>query len=72
MRPLFQSLADGPAEVAPILAMAFLYIVDAPQTRPYVNSGTDLEVNLSFPYHFVISTSDEKNDILPDCYFRDY
>lgn len=46
MRVLLQVLADGPPELAPVITMAFLYIVDAPRTRAYLNPGSDLEVLL--------------------------
>lgn len=44
-RVLFQSLAEGPVELAPIVATAFLYIIDNPRTRAYIHPGTDLEVS---------------------------
>lgn len=44
-RVLFQSLADGPVELVPIIATAFLYIIDGPATRSYIHPGTDLEVS---------------------------
>ena len=47
-RVLFQALADGPIELVPIIATAFLYIVDGPRTRAYVHPGTDLEVSRFF------------------------
>lgn len=31
-------------ELGPILAATFLYIVDSPRARYYLNLGTDLEV----------------------------
>ena len=43
-RVLFQALAEGPTELISLIAMAFLYIVDAPKTRAYMHPGTDLEV----------------------------
>ena len=43
-RVLFQALAEGPQELVSLIAMAFLYIVDAPKTRAYMHPGTDLEV----------------------------
>ena len=47
LRVLLQSLADGPMEFAPYVAMAFTYIVDSPKTRVYLHPGTDLEIALS-------------------------
>lgn len=44
LRVLLQVMADGPSELAPMVAMAVLYIVDAPRTRAYLNPGSDLEV----------------------------
>lgn len=44
-RVLFQSLAEGPVELVPIIATAFLYIIDGPKTRAYIHPGTDLEVS---------------------------
>lgn len=47
LRLLLQVLGDGPAELAPMLAAAFLQIVDSPRTRAYLRVGCDLEVALS-------------------------
>jgi rapamycin-insensitive companion of mTOR len=47
MKALLQSLSDGPSELAPVLAMAFLTITDSPRTRAYLHPGTDLEMGLS-------------------------
>lgn len=44
LRPLLQTLVEGPHELSPTLASAFLYLVDAPRTRVYFNPGLDLEV----------------------------
>lgn len=49
-RVLFQQLVEGPSELAPLIATAFLYIVDAPKTRIFLHPGTDLEVCLRFSY----------------------
>jgi rapamycin-insensitive companion of mTOR len=49
LRCLLQAMADGPAEVAPILTMAFLCIIDAPRTRAYLKPGLDLEVSKFSP-----------------------
>ncbi|KAH8114744.1 Rapamycin-insensitive companion of mTOR, N-term-domain-containing protein [Phellopilus nigrolimitatus] len=46
-RVLFQALSEGPIELVPLIATAFLYIVDAPKTRAYMHPGTDLEIALS-------------------------
>lgn len=46
-RVLFQQLVEGPSELAPLIATAFLYIVDAPKTRVFMHPGTDIEVCLS-------------------------
>lgn len=45
IRVLLHALAEGPLEMAPILASAFLYIADSPRTRAYLHPGTDLEVS---------------------------
>lgn len=47
MKVLLQSLSDGPSELAPVLALAFLTITDSPRTRAYLHPGTDLEMGLS-------------------------
>lgn len=43
-RVLFQAMSEGPVELIPLIATAFLYIIDAPKTRAYMHPGTDLEV----------------------------
>lgn len=45
IRVLLHALAEGPLEMAPILASAFLYIADSPRTRAYLHPGTDLEMH---------------------------
>ncbi|KAJ7675763.1 Rapamycin-insensitive companion of mTOR, N-term-domain-containing protein [Mycena polygramma] len=47
MRFLLHALGEGPLEVAPILASAFLQIVDSPRTRAYLQVGADLEMAFS-------------------------
>ncbi|KAJ8516654.1 hypothetical protein ONZ45_g6075 [Pleurotus djamor] len=47
MRLLLNALGDGPLELAPILASAFLHIADSPRTRAYLRLGYDLELALS-------------------------
>ena len=44
IRVLLHSMAEGPLEMAPLIASAFLYIVDSPRTRVFLHAGTDLEV----------------------------
>jgi large subunit ribosomal protein L17e len=44
IRFLLHALGEGPLEIAPILASAFLHIIDSPRTRAYLQVGTDLEV----------------------------
>ena len=56
-RVLFQALAEGPTELISLIAMAFLYIVDAPKTRAYMHPGTDLEVIYSVVILIYISCS---------------
>ncbi|KAI0789744.1 Rapamycin-insensitive companion of mTOR, N-term-domain-containing protein [Abortiporus biennis] len=46
-RVLLHALAEGPLEMAPLIASAFLYIADSPKTRTFLNPGTDLEMALS-------------------------
>ncbi|KAH9841656.1 Rapamycin-insensitive companion of mTOR, N-term-domain-containing protein [Rhodofomes roseus] len=47
IRCLLHALADGPPEISPLLASAFLHIVDCPSTRGYLRPGIDLEMALS-------------------------
>ncbi|XP_006462786.1 hypothetical protein AGABI2DRAFT_186649 [Agaricus bisporus var. bisporus H97] len=47
LRLLLQVLGDGPPELAPLLAAAFLQIVDSPRTRTYLRIGCDIEAVLS-------------------------
>lgn len=47
IRFLLHALADGPTEIAPVLASTFLHIVDSPRTRAYLHVGTDLEMALT-------------------------
>ncbi|KAJ7600701.1 Rapamycin-insensitive companion of mTOR, N-term-domain-containing protein [Mycena floridula] len=47
VRFLLHALGEGPVELTPILAAAFLHIVDSPRTREYINVGTDLEMAIS-------------------------
>ncbi|KAF9004644.1 Rapamycin-insensitive companion of mTOR, N-term-domain-containing protein [Cyathus striatus] len=47
IRLLLHILGEGPVEITPILASAFLHIVDSPRTRDYLSVGTDLELALS-------------------------
>lgn len=44
IRVLLHGLAEAPPEVTPLLASVFLYIIDSPDTRSYLQPGTDLEV----------------------------
>ena len=48
IRVLLHALAEGPLEMAPLLAAAFLHIIDSPRTRAYLRPGTDLEVHSQF------------------------
>lgn len=43
-----QVLADGPYELSETLSLAFLYLLDMPETRKYVRAGHDLEVTPTF------------------------
>jgi len=47
VRVLTQVLGDGPWEIADALSLAFLYLLDMPDTRKYVRAGHDLEVGLA-------------------------
>ncbi|RXW24422.1 hypothetical protein EST38_g1410 [Candolleomyces aberdarensis] len=47
MKVLLHVLGDGPSELAPIIASAFLHIIDSPRTRASLCVGTDIEVALS-------------------------
>ena len=44
IRVLLHALAEGTPEMTPLLASAFLHIVDCPSTRVYLKPGIDLEV----------------------------
>jgi large subunit ribosomal protein L17e len=44
LRVLLHVMGEGPHELAPIIASAFLHIVDSPRTRVYLSIGTDIEV----------------------------
>ena len=44
MKVLLHVLGDGPNELAPIIASAFLHIIDSPRTRASLCVGTDIEV----------------------------
>ena len=44
MRVLLQTLSEGPPALSPLLIPVFLYIIDSPSTRRYLNPGQDLEV----------------------------
>ncbi|TFK40828.1 Rapamycin-insensitive companion of mTOR, N-term-domain-containing protein [Crucibulum laeve] len=46
IRFLLHVLGEGPVEITPILASAFLHIVDSPRTRAYIRLGSDLEIAL--------------------------
>ena len=48
IRVLLHFLVEGPTVTTPILASAFLYIVDSPRTRVYLQPGIDLEVRVSY------------------------
>ncbi|KDQ62311.1 hypothetical protein JAAARDRAFT_30208 [Jaapia argillacea MUCL 33604] len=47
IRVLLHALAEGPLDIAPILASVFLRIIDSPHTRIFLRPGTDLEIALS-------------------------
>ncbi|KAJ7644182.1 Rapamycin-insensitive companion of mTOR, N-term-domain-containing protein [Roridomyces roridus] len=47
IRFLLHALGEGPLEIAPLLASAFLHIVDSPRTRGYLQVGADLEMAFS-------------------------
>ncbi|KAI0632054.1 hypothetical protein C8Q77DRAFT_1158732 [Trametes polyzona] len=47
IRVLLHALSEGPMEMAPLLAAAFLHIIDSPKTRVYLHPGIDLEIALS-------------------------
>ncbi|KAK9473420.1 Rapamycin-insensitive companion of mTOR, N-term-domain-containing protein [Dipodascopsis tothii] len=47
MRVLLQTLVDGPTELADSVVLAFLYLLDRPETRNFVWPGKDLNVVLS-------------------------
>ncbi|EIN12989.1 hypothetical protein PUNSTDRAFT_97994 [Punctularia strigosozonata HHB-11173 SS5] len=43
---LLHAMAEGPPDISPLLASAFLNIVNSPRTRKYLFPGTDLEIAL--------------------------
>ncbi|KAL1745112.1 Rapamycin-insensitive companion of mTOR, N-term-domain-containing protein [Schizophyllum fasciatum] len=47
IRFLLHYLGEGPAEVASLIASAFLHIVDSPKTRAYLRLGYDIEIALT-------------------------
>lgn len=44
LRTVLQAFVDGPYELSPHLAMAFLPIMDMPETRQVLRPGLDVEV----------------------------
>lgn len=49
MRVVLQSLADGPHDLSPYLAMGFTFVMNKPRTRSYLRPGVDLEVRSYLP-----------------------
>lgn len=49
LRVVLQTLADGPHDFSPFLAMAFLSVFDRPGTRGWLRGGIDIEVRLVVP-----------------------
>ncbi|GAA6053956.1 hypothetical protein JCM3770_004640 [Rhodotorula araucariae] len=47
LRVVLQTLADGPYDLAPFLALTFLSAVDHPETRQWLRPGVDVEVILA-------------------------
>ncbi|KIJ54571.1 hypothetical protein M422DRAFT_24511 [Sphaerobolus stellatus SS14] len=43
IRVLIQAISDGPPELGPLFASAFLFIIDSPKTRIYLQPDVDLE-----------------------------
>lgn len=62
MRVLLQTLVDGPAELGPAIAQAFLVIVDSPRTRAYMRPKIDLEV--LFPILSIPSSPPSHSDLI--------
>lgn len=48
LRVVLQTLADGPHDFSPFLAMAFLAVFDRPGTRGWLRGGIDIEVRQDF------------------------
>jgi rapamycin-insensitive companion of mTOR len=44
LRPVLQAFIDGPYDMSPHIAMAFLPIMDMPETRQVLRPGLDVEV----------------------------
>lgn len=59
MRILLMALTEGPADVAPEIAMVLLTIVDRPRTRVFLDGGVDLEVFHVFFWLLVLSSASQ-------------
>lgn len=49
VRVLTQVLSDGPYELSDTISLAFLYLLDMPDSRKYIRPGNDIEVS-RLPY----------------------
>jgi large subunit ribosomal protein L17e len=49
LRVVLQAFIEGPFELSPHLALAFLPIMDMPETRKLLRPGLDIEVGPSSP-----------------------
>ncbi|KAL8290440.1 hypothetical protein RQP46_002698 [Phenoliferia psychrophenolica] len=47
LRVVLQALSDGPHDLSPHLAMAFLWVADRPDTRQFLRPGLDIEIVLA-------------------------
>ena len=69
MKILLHVLGEGPHELQPLVASAFLYIVDSPRTRVYLSVGTDLEVSQLFHvFHSNLNTPQMALSAITDAY----
>ncbi|GAA5917264.1 hypothetical protein JCM5296_000314 [Sporobolomyces johnsonii] len=47
LRVVLQALSDGPHDFSPFLSLAFLWVMDRPDTRQWLRPGVDIEIVFS-------------------------
>ncbi|GAA5918699.1 hypothetical protein JCM1841_006247 [Sporobolomyces salmonicolor] len=47
LRVVLQALSDGPHDFSPFLSLAFLWVMDRPDTRQWLRAGVDIEIVFS-------------------------